>query len=154
MCIAKEIVENLIKLIDQIEIENKILANQQAISNKEEQIVLHRLENFNFNACEGYHIAKQLQDIRVKRRKIKDETASLDSLNSNANFFKELKKQLQYKFKTLDNIEENRGKKYHSKISKNLIVKDNLEKLKSVNQTNISFHNEQDHIEGLLKQVN
>lgn len=40
----------------------------------------HKIENDNFNACEGYKLAKQLKEIRQERRKIKNEIAQLEPL--------------------------------------------------------------------------
>jgi hypothetical protein len=46
----------------------------------------HKIENMNFNACEGYYLTKQLQEMLRKRRIVKDELATLDTLRQTLDF--------------------------------------------------------------------
>jgi hypothetical protein len=45
----------------------------------------HKIENMNFNACEGYYLTKQLQEILRKRRIVKDEMSRLFTLSQTLN---------------------------------------------------------------------
>lgn len=43
---------------------------------------LHAIEKYNFNASEGYKLAKGIQTLRLERRKLKDELDYLDIVES------------------------------------------------------------------------
>lgn len=47
---------------------------------KTQQDLLHFIENDNFNACEGYFYAKQIQEVRQERRQIKYEIETMKIL--------------------------------------------------------------------------
>ncbi len=44
--------------------------------------LLHKIENEHFNAVEGYYLAKELHDLRVERRNIKNELHNIGDLRS------------------------------------------------------------------------
>lgn len=156
MCIAKEIVNNLIQLLDQVETEYKNLTEQHSKCDKIEQDILHKVENSNFNACEGFYLAKNLQEVRRYRRLVKNEIPTMDALKSYINI-KQLKSQFENTLKNINTAEEKLGKKYHPKIlkgeNKNGV---NLVKLRAVNQVpNLKFkpNKKQERIEELFKQI-
>jgi hypothetical protein len=80
MCKAKELSEQLIYICDEIEIEMKQIAKDLSKYDLMEQDVLHMIENENFNAAEGYCMAKKLQEIRINRRETKNELAPMQTL--------------------------------------------------------------------------
>ena len=47
---------------------------------KAQQDLLHFIENDNFNACEGYFYAKQIQEVRRERRQVKYEIETMKIL--------------------------------------------------------------------------
>ncbi len=49
------------------------LSQKQGEADKLQDEILHQLENNNFNACQGYQYSKALHDLRIRRRKIKQD---------------------------------------------------------------------------------
>ncbi|WP_077325731.1 hypothetical protein [Virgibacillus siamensis] len=70
---------------------------------QETQDLLHLAELTNFNAFEGYSIAKEIQSVRQARRQLKDENEMLVELHS---IMKELQPYLKDLNKSLGNIRQ------------------------------------------------
>lgn len=80
MCKASEYLNQLDSIVRNIDREYSRVSKKQ----QEYDLMLsdhyHKIETANFNACEGYYLTKELQEILRKRRVIKDELARLNSL--------------------------------------------------------------------------
>lgn len=74
-----EIFENL---INEYHSEFDIQRKKLSAVDRELQDVLHELEQAKFNIVEGYYYAKKVQELRVKRRKIKTEYVCCQRINS------------------------------------------------------------------------
>lgn len=83
MCLAKDYTDQLLNIYNSIENDFKELNDKLSYIDIEQQKVLHELENNSFNAYMGYLLAKQLKEIRIERRKIKNELAPLINLKNN-----------------------------------------------------------------------
>lgn len=46
--------------------------------------ILHYIEFYSFNACQGYKLAKELKELRLKRRDIKNQLEAIDIINSHS----------------------------------------------------------------------
>ena len=55
--------------------------------NQKEQDVDHIIENLNFNASQGYALAKKIQEIRRERREIKDRIEQIKEMESMINLY-------------------------------------------------------------------
>lgn len=80
MCKAKEYTERLIGIFNEIEQEYKNTYKELSRMDRAEQKIVHKIENINFDAATGYKFAKSIQDIRRKRRDVKNEISPLQSL--------------------------------------------------------------------------
>ena len=58
----------------------KELSKKQSECDKLENEMLHKLEDIKFSASEGYKILKYLQDVRVKRRDVKNELSEQQTI--------------------------------------------------------------------------
>jgi len=83
MCLAKDYSDQLINIYNNIEDSFKELSDKLSCIDIEQQKVLHELENNSFNAYKGYLLAKQLKEIRIERRKIKNELTPIMNLRNN-----------------------------------------------------------------------
>jgi hypothetical protein len=61
---------------------NEWLHRQQSIVDQEISDILHYIEFYNFNACQGWKLAKTLKDLRLKRRSIKNQLEVLHIINT------------------------------------------------------------------------
>lgn len=75
--LAEEITNELLSLIQ--EIEDTYNSNFEMIGkcDKEIQDLMHEIELSKFNVVEGYYLAKQLQEVRQRRRNAKNENELL-----------------------------------------------------------------------------
>jgi len=83
MCIAKVYTEQLLDIYNKINLDIEILSKQEKKTTLYDLDMLHIIENTNFNACEGYKLAKKIQINRHKRRQIKNELDTLIQLKNN-----------------------------------------------------------------------
>lgn len=83
MCMAKDYSDQLLNIYNSIEDSFKDLSDKLSNIDIEEQKILHEIENTNFNACIGFLLAKQLKEIRMRRRNIKNELIPLMNLRNN-----------------------------------------------------------------------
>ena len=73
----------MIALLNQAQDEYNLYSKQLSRLDLEAQDILHRLEYSSFNVVQGYTLAKQLREIRVKRRTVKQHQEMLQILISN-----------------------------------------------------------------------
>lgn len=83
MCMAKDYSDQLLNIYNSIEDSFKDLSDKLSKIDIEEQKLLHEIENSNFDAYKGYLFSKQLKEVRVQRRKIKNELQPLINLRNN-----------------------------------------------------------------------
>jgi prefoldin subunit 5 len=80
MCLASKYLGEIESVITRIEKDKKVLSERLSQLDKELSNVYHKIEVSRFNACEGYYLAKQLQEVLHKRRIVKDELTRFRSL--------------------------------------------------------------------------
>ena len=80
---ATDYLNRITEVVNQADNEYKALAKQLSRLDLETQDVLHFIENENFNASQGFNLAKQLKEIRIKRRAVKQNLELLQVLLSN-----------------------------------------------------------------------
>ena len=61
MCLAKTYTQQLLSIYENIELDINRLCKEEKMANLFDQDMLHTIENTNFNACDGYKLAKQLR---------------------------------------------------------------------------------------------
>lgn len=83
MCLAKEYTEQLLDIHNKINAEIRRLCAEVNQADQYDLDMLHMIENTNFNASEGYLLAKQIKDNRVFRRQIKNELETMKQLKNN-----------------------------------------------------------------------
>jgi len=83
MCKAKSYTTQLLEIYNNIDADINSLCKEEKMANLFDQDMLHMIENTNFNACDGYKLAKQLRENRIHRRKIKNELDTLLRLKVN-----------------------------------------------------------------------
>lgn len=69
---AMDIISKFLYLANNIRETCDYLNEQESLVNAETQDYLHALRFSKFNACEGYRLAKGLQEVQQRRGKIKD----------------------------------------------------------------------------------
>lgn len=80
MCKASKYVGELERLISSINADFNKLSQKQAEYDTKLSEYYHKIEQATFNACEGYYLTKELQELLRKRRVIKDEFFRLNTL--------------------------------------------------------------------------
>jgi hypothetical protein len=104
-------IENLdsaLKTITNVPVRYKVLNDELALTNARQIDLLHEIENSNFNAYEGYKKAKELQEIRMYRRELKNEIEILEPLYKWCNEHKNIEVSL-YKVKSsMEKIKDNK----------------------------------------------
>ena len=80
MCKAKEYIKQISNIYDNMQKEYKNLSTENSKTDLMMQDILHKIEFENFNACEGYKLAKQIKDVRAERRQYKNELEAMQSL--------------------------------------------------------------------------
>jgi hypothetical protein len=90
-----ETTEQLIAVFEAVRKTMEDASDDQDFIDREYNDLTHALELVSFNASEGYKLAKQLQENRLRRREAKNLKEALqplyDLMNKNQSFFKELK---------------------------------------------------------------
>jgi hypothetical protein len=90
MCLASKYLSEIDSIITNIKSDMNKLNCKQSEYDKRISEIYHKLETKKFNACEGYYISKELQDVLRKRRLVKQElfrmrdiynTLAVESLN-------------------------------------------------------------------------
>lgn len=80
MCLAKDYTNQLLEIYNNIKADVHRLKEEVSIANQFNLDMLHTIENTNFNACEGYLLAKQIKDNQTFRRQAKCELETLRKL--------------------------------------------------------------------------
>jgi signal recognition particle GTPase len=80
MCKASKYLSELDNLVNNINKDFELLSKKQSEYDSMLSDIYHKIENANFNACEGYYLTKQLQELLRKRRVVKDEFSRLNTL--------------------------------------------------------------------------
>jgi len=82
MCKATNYTNQLLEIYNNINADVRRLKDEVNTANQFNLDMLHTIENTNFNACEGYMLAKQIKDNQVFRREAKLELETLIKLKS------------------------------------------------------------------------
>ncbi|WP_407310548.1 hypothetical protein [Desulfosporosinus sp. SB140] len=83
----------------------------------ETQDLLHEIELTKFDVFRGYKLAKQLQEIRQRRRNLKDTMEIMRNLKDFLDNNKQLKINLFKTLTTMEKAEENQGQRmYHPRV--------------------------------------
>ena len=80
-----EEVINAIDILNKFEDRKSILINNLSDLDLEEQDLLHYIETEKFNAVEGYKLSKKIKEIRLERRKVKNELALINIFQQSSN---------------------------------------------------------------------
>jgi hypothetical protein len=80
-----EEVINAIDILNKFEDRKNILISNLSDLDLEEQDLLHYIETEKFNAVEGYKLSKKIKEIRLERRKVKNELSLVNLFQQNAN---------------------------------------------------------------------
>lgn len=80
-----EEVINAIDILNKFEDRKSILINNLSDLDLEEQDLLHYIETEKFNAVEGYKLSRKIKEIRLERRKVKNELALINIFQQNSN---------------------------------------------------------------------
>ena len=90
-------------------------------ADRETQDILHEMELTSFNASEGYALAKKLQEVRQRRRRLKNEKEALKDIKEFYEHHKQLKIDL---FKVLtkkkQTLETQANRKYMPRVRDDL----------------------------------
>lgn len=97
--------------------------NVNEISKLEKEVIdlEHVIELTNFNAAEGFKLAKQIQEARQKRRKLKDENEMILSLNRTLSNMKDHVPQLDQVIGDIRKVKSNQeNRSYKCRVRKDL----------------------------------
>src|SRR5690242_20547106 len=90
-----ELTNQMIEAFEAVQKAFKEADAEEKYCNLEYNDLTHALELTNFGTVDGYRLAKQIKDNRLRRRQAKDLQEQLEPLltlmNKNQNFFRELK---------------------------------------------------------------
>ena len=84
MNIVEEVKEVISKL-NEIDSYNSSLSQQLSVIDKKQQDILHLIESQKISAFEAYRIIKELRQVRIERRKIKNDMELLRVYDENKN---------------------------------------------------------------------
>ena len=74
-------ITNFAKSMEQFNSSVEELQKSESEYDRRQDILLHKIEKENFNACDGYKMAKELKELRRQRREVKDSIAAFQSFN-------------------------------------------------------------------------
>lgn len=117
MCKAKYFTSDLLSILNNIETEFVQCSNELSKYDKMQQDILHKIEDGNFNAAQGYKLAKAIQNIRVQRRIVKNEIEPLIQLKSVTS--NSLKGLVKVEDAIIKKEEIQQRSKYHPRVLKN-----------------------------------
>jgi hypothetical protein len=98
MCQAYKYVVELKKLFNNISVEYDRLYLEIGKCDLAQQDLLHKIENSTFNAAQGYKLAKELKEVREKRRGYKNDFTIIEEVKNN--FVKRYDQQLSKVFES------------------------------------------------------
>lgn len=108
MCQAYKYVMDLKQIFNDVSAEYDRLYLEIGKCELEQQDLLHKIENSNFNAAQGYKIAKELKEVREKRRGYKNDFVIIEEVRNN--FVKRYDQQLS---KVLESVTQINNKLDH-----------------------------------------
>jgi hypothetical protein len=76
--------------------------------------LLHEIELIKFDIQHGYKLCKQLQEVRLRRRKLKDTVELLRSIKDFLDCNKQLKINLYKTLVSMEHVEENHGQRVYT----------------------------------------
>lgn len=115
MCMASTYVRKIETITEELERDLNKLRLKQSETDKLVNKAYHKLETTKFNACEGYYIAKDLQNLLQKRRLIKSELYRMEKIYSQLEISKV--KESVPKTKKMLKRSKNRGKDWFSNFT-------------------------------------
>lgn len=80
---ANSYMEQIINIMGRVKAEFDSCSAELGRLDREAQVVLHTIELERFNVVRGYQMAKQLKDIRCRRREIKNQATLLHIILGN-----------------------------------------------------------------------
>ena len=80
-----EEVKEIISKLNAIDSYNSSLSQQLSVIDKKQQDILHLIESQKISAFEAYRIIKELRQVRIERRKIKNDMELLRVYDENKN---------------------------------------------------------------------
>lgn len=83
MCLASKYIGQIEEMLVNLKSDIKKLSIKQSEYDKTVNEYYHKLETTKFNACEGYYIAKNFQEVLQKRRLVKSELYRMQHLYDN-----------------------------------------------------------------------
>jgi|GEM_PF-1982539 len=83
MCIANDYSQKLLEIYNDINLEVRRLCAEVNKADLYDMDMLHIIENTNFNACDGFKLAKSIKENRIYRRQIKNELETMKQLKNN-----------------------------------------------------------------------
>jgi hypothetical protein len=84
MCKATEYINKVNTLVKEIFTDINTMKCELSRLDRMQSDLLHKIEMDNFNAAEGYALAKSIKTIREKRRNVKNEFERLQSIRDSA----------------------------------------------------------------------
>jgi hypothetical protein len=88
MCLASDYIKQIEVITTRYKDDYEKLVGRLSHYDKLVADIYHKIETANFNACEGYYLSKNLQEVLQKRRIVKDEMSRLNMLNQTLNLNK------------------------------------------------------------------
>ncbi len=112
MCMAKDYAGQLMEIYSNITVDMAELRKRLYECDRLEQDYLHIIEGNNFNAAQGYKLAKLIQENRHKRRNIKNELQTMHILkksiiDKNINILKSTYGNIKRQDEILTQLQEN-----------------------------------------------
>lgn len=74
---AFAVVKEMLALASEIDEIHAALTDDITVADRQTQDILHEIEFGNFNAVEGYHLAKKIQQVRQSRREAKNQREAI-----------------------------------------------------------------------------
>ena len=113
MCKAIEYSAKLLDTYEEIEKDFNRLTQKLSKYDKMQEVILHKIENDKFSACDGYKLAKEIKDIREQRRLVKNEITPLSllkkSIEEQKNNLIKVNKSIESSARKLSNAMENKS---------------------------------------------
>ncbi|MFO1442984.1 hypothetical protein KDN24_07100 [Bacillus sp. Bva_UNVM-123] len=80
MCLASTYLNELSKIQRKMQSDIAKISKKESEYDRKVSDIYHKIEISKFNACEGYYLSKELQDVLQKRRVIKHEGSRLRNI--------------------------------------------------------------------------
>ncbi|WP_442636470.1 hypothetical protein [Rossellomorea marisflavi] len=83
MCVASRYLDQIEVMLKQVKSDLRKLKDKAIYYDRELSKIYHDVEIRKFNACEGFYITKNLQDVLQRRRLVKKEMGRLEQVYNN-----------------------------------------------------------------------